>query len=520
VPKLALRLGLPLLVAAAAVVVVLMVSGGGSDGVRAAATRAQPAVVPAKPYVVLLVFDEFPGDALLDRHRRIDPVRYPNLAALAADGTWYRNAYSDYDSTTKAVPLILDGLAPRPGTSPVWADHPHSIFTAFGRRGYRVVASQEATSLCAPRWCPGATVRRPAIVPRLQSGRPERFDRFVATIKAGRPTLWVKHALLPHKPYLYLPSGDRTRASGGDPLPGMDTVPGFYDEYLTRHNEQRFLLQVGFVDRLVGKVLQRLKDQGIYDQTLVAITADHGVAFQVGVPTRRSVDDHNVEEIGPVPFVVKTPGQRRGRISDALVSTVDMTPTIASKLGMPLGYRSDGHPADGAVVRARRVVRIPNRAFTKTITISGTAWKARRAKVVARRLRQFGAGHESLYTGIGPHRALLGTAPAEDARAAASTVRLARLAQASDYDAVRRASGVVPTQVAGDLRGGRPGSKRALALAVNGKIEAVGRSFHLVGDRTEHFAFNVPEDALHDGANELELYEVAHDGRLRLIARV
>ncbi len=66
-----------------------------------------------RPYVVLLVMDEFPGDSLLDRRRRIDPVRYPNFAALAGDATWFRNAFSVYDSTTKAVPLILDGLQRR-----------------------------------------------------------------------------------------------------------------------------------------------------------------------------------------------------------------------------------------------------------------------------------------------------------------------------------------------------------------------------------------------------------------------
>jgi hypothetical protein len=297
----------------------------------------------------------------------------------------------------------------------------------------------------------------------------------------------------------------------------MDTVPGFYDEYLTRHNEQRFLLQVGFVDRLIGKLLKRLKDQDMFDQTLIAITADHGIAWQVNVPTRRSVDDHNVEELAPVPFIVKKPGQRRGRVDDSLVATLDMTPTIASDLGLALGYRADGKPASSAAVRGRRTLRIPNRGFTDTITISGREWKARRAKVVARRLRMFGSGTDSLYTGIGPHRDLIGTSPEDDT--ASSSVRVARLAQADDFRAVRHASGVVPTQVAGDLRGGRRGAERDLALAVNGRIEVVGRSFYLKGSRIERFAFNIPEDALHDGANDLELYEVTGGDRLRLIAR-
>src|ERR671932_90731 len=71
---------------------------------------------PKHPHVVLIVFDEFGGDILLGPDGRIDAGRFPHFAALAHDGTWFRNAQTRYDSTTKAVPLILDGMAPRPRT--------------------------------------------------------------------------------------------------------------------------------------------------------------------------------------------------------------------------------------------------------------------------------------------------------------------------------------------------------------------------------------------------------------------
>ena len=87
-----------------------------------------------RPDVVLLVLDEFPGDSLLDAGGRIDPVRYPNFAALASDATWFRNAYSVYDSTTKAVPLILDGRRPVPGSPADRRYHPQSIFDALARQ--------------------------------------------------------------------------------------------------------------------------------------------------------------------------------------------------------------------------------------------------------------------------------------------------------------------------------------------------------------------------------------------------
>jgi len=480
-----------------------------SDEPRAGHSRA----AATKPYVVLLVMDEFPGDSLLGRGGRIDSVRYPNFAALAGDSTWFRNAYSVYDSTTKAVPLILDGVAPHKGTSSDRRDHPHSIYDMFARHGYRVVDSEEATTICPPSICKGARTRRPAIIPNLLGGRPRRFDRWVRSIKPGEPTLWVKHLLLPHGPYLYLPSGARTRPGPGDLLHGMNTVPGFHDEFLTRHNEQRYLLQLGFTDRLLGRLIRQLKRQGIYDDTLIVATADHGIAFQVGVETRRSVNQSNVEELTPVPLFVKQPGQQRGRVSSAYARTLDVTPTIADVLGWKVGYRTDGHTAFGPITRLRHSVTLTTRDFSSVVHISGRKWEARRRAVVRRRLREFGSGDIStLFTGIGPHRDLIGQPTPTVGRAA---VRAA-VAEQGLFADVDSSTGLLPTQIAGDLTGGRPGAKRDVAVAVNGTIRAVGRSFYLTGDRTEHFALMVPESSLQDGRNTIELFEVRAGGLRQL----
>src|SRR4029453_15865602 len=99
-------------------------AGGDAQGARHAR--------PAHPNVVLVVFDEFGGDILPGPNGRIDAGRFPHFAALAPDSPWFRNAQTKYDSTTKAVPLVLDGIAPRPKTPPTVAGHPHSLFTALG----------------------------------------------------------------------------------------------------------------------------------------------------------------------------------------------------------------------------------------------------------------------------------------------------------------------------------------------------------------------------------------------------
>lgn len=473
---------------------------------------------PERAHAVLIILDEFPGDTLLGPNGRIDSGRYPNFAALASDSTWFRNAYTSYDSTTKAVPLIFDGMAPRKGTGPVVRDHPRSILTALGRRGYRIVTSEEATAVCPRRLCRRERVRRPAIIPNLKAGRAERFERFIRSIRPSkRPTFWVKHALLPHGPWVYLPSGHRSRPFGPELLRGMQTVPGFYDHYLTRHNEQRYLLQLGFVDRLLGRLVARLKSEDMYDDTLIVVTADHGFTWQVGVETRRSVTPSNVEELAPVPLIVKRPGQTRAAISDAYARTLDVAPTIADVLNVPLGYRADGRSAFSCAVRSRREVSLVTRDFSSTVRISGGRWRMRRAAVVRRRLRQLGSGDwASLFTGVGPHRELIGRRV--DRVRTASTAR-ATLSLTRFFRDVRRDSGIVPTQVAGRIHGSAAGFARDIAVAVNGRIEAVGRSFHLRGEAVESYSVMVPEDSLREGRNSVEVLEVADDGAMVLLAR-
>ncbi len=512
------RLPVPAALAAAVVFLLASATAEAPGEPRPAAGPAQP---PPRPHALLLVLDELPGDSLVDASGRIDAGRYPNFAALAAGSTWFRNAYSTYDSTTKAVPLILDGMRPVADSEPERRWHPRSIFTSLAAHGYRIVAAEEATALCPPGLCRGAHVRRPAIMPRLNHGRPERFARFVRSIRRSRrPTLWMKHVLLPHGPYLYLPSGARTRSGARDLVPEMNSELAFHDEFLTRHNEQRYLLQLGFVDRLLGRLLARLKRLGLYDDTLIVVTADHGYAWQVGVSTRRSVSSSNVHELTPVPFFVKAPGQHTGRTSRAYAQTLDVTSTIADVLGVRLGYRADGRSAFSSAVRRRRGVAVTTREFSGIVRISGRRWEARRRTVVRRRLRQLGSGDwDSLYTGIGPHRELVGTRVAGLARPAARGVR-ASIAAAESFDDVRRPGGIVPAQVAGSLSGEDvPNPGRAIAVAVNGRIEGVGRTFELAGRPGEHYAVNVPEAALANGRNVVEVFEVTRDGELLTLAR-
>lgn len=486
--------------------------------------RSAEAAGSGKPPVVLLMFDEFPTDLLLGPDGKIDAGRYPAFAELARASYWFPNATTTYDSTTKAIPQIIDGRFPRPDTTPDYHGHPRSLYDVFGRKGYEIRRVEAATSICPPRWCAGARRGRPAILTQLQEGRRERLARLLGSIRpADEPTFWLGHILLPHGPYMFLPSGKQTRPDWQDPIPGMNSTPGFYSDYLALHAQQRLQLQIGFVDRELGRLFARMRREKTFDKTLIVVTADHGISSKSGVPSRRDTDMRNIDELAPVPLFVKAPRQKRGKVVHSYVRTTDVAPTIADLVNARLPYRADGRSAFSRAVRSRRGAMVIERDFRGRLHISARELERRRAKLLRARLRHFGHGSwDRLYTGIGPSRALIGKPVAELPRVAPGRVQ-ASIVRAVDLRSVRRHSLVRPTQIAGAIVGGADREQRNLAIAVNGTVEATAVSFHLNLPKAqrartgERFAVMIPERSIHPGRNQVEIFEIVTGDRLRLL---
>ena len=71
-------------------------------------------------------------------------------------------------------------------------------------------------------------------------------------------------------------------------------------------------------------------------------------------------------------------------------------------------------------------------------------------------------------------------------------------------------SGTVPAQVMGSISGPVTAANKPIALAVNGRIEAVSRAYSK-GSSVRYSAM-APETALHPGRNEVELFWVVRTG--------
>ncbi len=482
----------------------------------------------ARPPVVIVVFDEFPSDTLIGPDGQIDAARFPNFAALAGTSTWFRNGQTVYDSSFKAVPAILDARMPRRGTAPDVRSHQPSIYHLMDRLGYDVIKAESATAVCPPRICPGTRTRRPGVLKRLAGGgRPARLHRWIGAIRdRPRPTFYFQHALLPHEPWIYLPSGRQSRPSGNDPVEGINRPGGFHDPVLTDHNHLRLLLQVGYVDRQLGLIVRRLRRTGLFDRSLLIVVADHGIALEVGVKKRRQVTETNFEQVAAVPFFVKAPGQAAGSIDGSIVRNIDIVPTVADLLGTKVWWKHDGRSVFSAAAGARTRVAMPRRDFTRVISYGRAEFERRRDAVRLWRARKYGTGAQSgLMFGdpwasayrIGPHPELIGRRVRAGTVATSSRVH-GEVANAGLLADVEPSKEILPTRVTGRLEGGPPGAMRDLAVAVNGRIRAVGRSFHLRGRGAEFFSLLVPESALRRGRNAVEVLEVRPDGRFAELA--
>jgi sulfatase-like protein len=477
-----------------------------------------------QPPVVILVLDELPTDTLTVPGGEIDAERYPNFAALAETSTWFRNGHTIFDLTFAAVPAILDARAPRPRTAADVRSHQPSIFHLMYGLGYDVVKVESASAVCPPWICRGARTRRPGVLSRLAGrGRPARLHRWIGAIRQRpRPTFYFHHALLPHEPWIYLPSGRQSQPEGDDPVPRINRPVGFHDPGLTDFNHLRHLLQVGFADLELGRLLRRLRRTRLFDRALLVVLADHGYSFELNAPVRRSIRDTNIEEIAPVPFFVKAPGQSEGHADDSIVRTLDVVPTVADLLDVEVPWRHAGHSAFSEVTRERDEIALPTRNFSRVVSIDREQFEERRGRLRRWRAGKFGIGARSErlfgdpWAGayrIGPHRQLLGRRAASLTIAPSSEVH-GELANAALLADVQPSKRIWPTRVAGRLEGGPPGAARDLAVVVNGRVRAVGRSFHLRGWRPEYFSLMVPESALRRGRNRLQLLEVRPRGEL------
>ncbi|MHC4995138.1 MAG: sulfatase, partial [Planctomycetota bacterium] len=121
---------------------------------------------------------------------------------------------------------------------------------------------------------------------------------------------------------------------------------------------------VSFIDAQVGLMIDELKAQGLYDNTVIVFTSDHG--YHLG--------EHGMwgkvtlfEECARVPMIVRAPGRTgAGTVTHGLVELVDLYPTLSDLCG----FEAPGH--------------VTGLSFAPLLSDPGRKWKRGAFTVVSR----------------------------------------------------------------------------------------------------------------------------------------
>jgi arylsulfatase A-like enzyme len=264
----------------------------------------------------------------------------PNIDKMALDGVRFTDCYTPSPLTTPAFASVLTSLPPykhgakRNGLSIF--DRVKTLPQFLKEKGYRT----------------GAFVSNWTLKKRL-THLDRGFDTYTEILnkkrwyglfypEGGAPDInsmvsrWLYqnqgqkiflfvHYTEPHDPYVYHEEFDR----------GYDKIePTSYPEGSSHKKIKRYDTEIGFVDFYIGELIQKIKDYGLYENSLIVFLADHGESF----------GEHDYYGHGRrlynsclcVPLIVKLPGERmRGAEIEWNVSLLDIAPTILSLLGYP-----------------------------------------------------------------------------------------------------------------------------------------------------------------------------------------
>lgn len=506
--------------------------------------------------VLMVIFDEFPAGSLMTPSGDLNQRRFPSFGLLERTGTWYRNTATNASYTAIAVPSILTGQAADRDGLPTAADHPDSLFTLLGGR-WQTRAIEPITRLCPDSVCGESEaggvgtwqavgnladdlrhVSAHLLLPEsMESSLPDISQSFQGfggspeeSIERGRARQWVRdrldegessvdgegdverfltmlepvagptfdfiHVEEPHYPWTHYPSGLRYSD-------GTEDFRSFFDEktwhappYVTDRANQAHLLEAGFADNLLGRIISALKREGRFNETLIVVTADHGGATTGGFH-RREASPETMGQIGMVPLFIKAPNQRKSRIVDRPTCTTEIVPKMAEVLGIRLPWE----PA----VCDRRTVRIDN-GTGPAVTLPFAATIARRDSYINHLAGLFGGetgwkevlkpGSFSGLIGSTPTMSPFGPVTGVEARPDTPSPGNSSFDPSVEMNPVLRQRGKID-----GLPDGTP-----LAITVNGRVAATGQVF--TDNDQAMYSILLPAWSLRKGANEITLNQI------------
>lgn len=267
-----------------------------------------------------------------DTGKYIQPYGYavqtPNLMRFAEQGICFRNAFSSAPNCSPSRAALFTGTYPHNNGMLGLAhygfrlkDYSQHLARFLSRHGYETV-------LCGIQHeAIGNDVEHLGY--ELDLTAPGENNHLKDRVNAQRAAQYIKERK--HKPFFLSFGMFCTHREFPAPKVNPNYVmPPFpiADHPQNRKDMAGFMASVQQMDECTGMILQAIKQAGIEDKTVIIYTTDHGIAF----PNMKcSLFDTGIG----VSLLLRYPGMHRsGDISDALVSQLDLFPTLCELLNI------------------------------------------------------------------------------------------------------------------------------------------------------------------------------------------
>lgn len=346
------------------------------------------------------------------------------------------------------------------------------------------------------------------------------FEAFIEEIRpAEKPGMFFLHSMLPHSPWLFQPNGreaiveSKLRHFGlrpqDDPLRTY-AHEWYPDSFTVNQALQKALLQIQYVDVLLGHLLDSLESRGLFDDTLLIVASDHGSSFIPG-HSRRSVYDTTMSDIASIPLFVKFPGQKAGILDRLPASLKDILPTVIDVLEISPHWTLSGSSLAGKAGRTPR-------SEIQILDAGGHVHKFQRdvyeqhLEARARELAKiFGTGSDSNLFQFGPKPQLVGLTPGDLREGEVAEGHIITDAT-GHFRNINLENTFYPMHIWGrwvDI----PADElpKILAVAVNGVIQSTTQTYQVPGYQ-EYFSAVVPGDIFLEGRNHLQFFAIEESG--------
>jgi len=274
-----------------------------------------------QPNVIMVVLESWRGDMF-------DAETSPNTHKLATESLWFRDHYSSGSVTTRGIFALMYGLAPTYMDNVVANNGAGGpvLLNELKKRDYQfgIYPSGDITrmKLADSSFLPV----KPFIEHGEGKGTIEKdfdvLDRMTSMIKTStKPFFGFMFFNSTHHQYYY--PEEFTKFTPYKAPSIIDYKQGKDPEPYLNHYKNSLL----FVDSLVGELIDTLKQEDKWQDTILIVTSDHGEEFADTRPTRFGHGSNYTRYQTHVPLVIHWPGKKAQQYSHRTAS-VDVAPTL------------------------------------------------------------------------------------------------------------------------------------------------------------------------------------------------